>query len=43
MTEDEDMLLDGAEHRESTSRLSCQIRITDALDGLQVKVAPQDG
>lgn len=43
MTEDEDMLLDGAEHRETTSRLSCQIRITDALDGLQVKVAPQDG
>ena len=43
MSEDEDMLLDGAEHREVTSRLSCQIRITDALDGLQVKVAPQDG
>jgi len=43
MSEDEDMLLEGAEHREAASRLSCQIRITDALDGLQVKVAPQDG
>lgn len=43
MSADEDMLLEGAEHREPTSRLSCQIRITDALDGLRVKVAPQDG
>lgn len=41
MSEDEDALLGASEHRSPTSRLSCQIRITNALDGLRVTVAPE--
>ena len=42
MSEDEDVLLEETEHRNSeTSRLSCQIRITDQLEGLKVTVAPE--
>jgi ferredoxin, 2Fe-2S len=39
---DEDDLLDSSEHRIETSRLSCQIEMTDELDGLVVKIAPED-
>lgn len=39
---DEDDLLDSSEHRDHTSRLSCQITISDALDGLRVRIAPED-
>lgn len=42
MSEDEDTLLDEAEHRRETSRLSCQIRMTESLDGLQVTIAPSE-
>ena len=39
MTEDEDALLDGtASERRTGSRLSCQITVTPALDGLVVTV-----
>lgn len=31
-------MLDGAEQGETTRRLSCQITVTDALDGLVVQV-----
>ena len=41
-SQDEDDLLDGSDHRTSTSRLSCQFRLTDALDGLTVRIAPED-
>jgi 2Fe-2S ferredoxin len=40
--EDEDDLLDSSDHRTAQSRLSCQITITDALDGLRVSIAPED-
>ena len=40
--QDEDDLLDSSDHREPTSRLSCQIRFDDALDGLRVRIAPED-
>lgn len=39
---DEDDLLDSSEHRQSNSRLSCQIAMTAALDGLRVTIAPED-
>lgn len=39
---DEDDLLDSSVHRQSASRLSCQIRFVDGLDGLRVQIAPQD-
>lgn len=42
MGEDENDLLDSTDHRNETSRLSCQIQITDALDGLVVTIAAED-
>lgn len=39
---DEDSLLDGSDHREGSSRLSCQIPLSDALDGLKLRIAPMD-
>jgi 2Fe-2S ferredoxin len=42
MGEDENDLLDSTDHRNETSRLSCQIQMTDALDGLIVTIAPED-
>jgi ferredoxin len=37
----EDQMLTIHEDRRSTSRLSCQIVLTDELDGLSVHVAPE--
>lgn len=42
VSRDENDLLDGSSHRKETSRLSCQIQITDELDGLKVTIAPED-
>ena len=42
MSQDEDDLLDSSSHREQCSRLSCQLMVTDALDGLRVTIAPED-
>jgi len=42
MSMDEDDLLDSAGDRDATSRLSCQIPFTDALDGLRVRIAEED-
>ena len=43
VSEDEDLLLDGSLHRKpEVSRLSCQIRISDALDGIKLEIAPED-
>jgi ferredoxin, 2Fe-2S len=42
MSDDEDSLLDGSIHRTAASRLSCQVRISDALDGLHVTIAAED-
>lgn len=42
MSEDEDDLLDSSDHRDGTSRLSCQIPFTDALDGMKVRIAEED-
>jgi len=39
---DEADLLDSSEHRAANSRLSCQIRLTGALHGLKVTIAPED-
>lgn len=39
---DEDDLLDSSDHRNERSRLSCQIEMTAALDGLRVAIAPED-
>jgi ferredoxin, 2Fe-2S len=39
---DESDLLDSSDHREPNSRLSCQIEMSAALDGLRVTIAPED-
>jgi len=36
----EDAMLDAASDRQPTSRLTCQIEMTDELDGLTVTVVP---
>ncbi|HJT40297.1 MAG TPA: 2Fe-2S iron-sulfur cluster-binding protein [Sphingobium sp.] len=40
--EDENDLLDSSDHRNDTSRLSCQLVLNDGLDGLRVTIAPED-
>lgn len=42
ISEDEDDLLDSSEHRAGASRLSCQIPLTSQLDGISVRIAPED-
>lgn len=42
LSEDEDDLLESSDHRTATSRLSCQISFSTALDGLRLTVAPED-
>lgn len=39
---DEDDLLDGSDHRTAMSRLSCQLRMGGALDGVRLTIAPED-
>lgn len=40
MDDIEDSMLDAAVERRPDSRLTCQIEVTDELDGLVLKVAP---
>ena len=40
--EEENEMLDSSMHRQPTSRLSCQIPWSEALDGLRVTLAPED-
>jgi 2Fe-2S ferredoxin len=42
MSPDEDDLLDSTSDRNATSRLSCQLPFSDALDGLKVTIAKED-
>jgi 2Fe-2S ferredoxin len=42
MSGDEDDLLDSSSDRNASSRLSCQIEFSDALDGLRVTIAQED-
>ena len=42
MSEDEDDLLESSDHRKETSRLSCQVPFTAALDGMKVTISPED-
>jgi 2Fe-2S ferredoxin len=42
MSEDENDLLDSSSERDATSRLSCQVEMTEALDGLRVTIAEED-
>lgn len=42
MSEDEEDMLDQAFFVEDNSRLGCQLRITEMLEGLKVQLAPED-
>lgn len=42
MSEDENELLSISDDRDSTSRLSCQLQFTGALDGMKVVIAAED-
>ena len=42
MSEDENDLLESSDHRDESSRLSCQIQLTAELDGLKVTIAEED-
>ena len=42
LSEDENDLLDSSDHRDETSRLSCQLPLTRELEGLRVAIAPED-
>lgn len=39
---DENDLLDSSDHRSNNSRLSCQITLAEAHDGMVVEIAPED-
>lgn len=41
-SEDEEDLLDSSDHKTDASRLSCQVPVTAALEGLRVTIAPED-
>lgn len=42
VSQDENDLLDSSDHRDATSRLSCQVITTEAMAGLRVTIAPED-
>lgn len=42
MSVDEDDLLDSSSDRDCRSRLSCQIQLTEALDGLAISIAAEN-
>lgn len=42
LDDDEGDLLDSSDYRNDTSRLSCQLPVTDAIDGARITIAPED-
>ena len=42
MSDDENDLLDSSEHRNATSRLSCQVVLNERHNGLRVRIAGED-
>ena len=42
MSEDENDLLDGSDHRTALSRLSCQVDCCEEIDRIRVRIAPED-
>jgi len=42
MSDDENDLLDSSDHRDADSRLSCQIIMSAELDGMTIRIAPED-
>jgi 2Fe-2S ferredoxin len=42
MSDDESDLLESSDHRNAFSRLSCQVPVTDAFEGVRVTLAEED-
>jgi len=42
MSDDENDLLDSSDHRDADSRLSCQVIMSAELDGMTIRIAPED-
>jgi ferredoxin len=42
LSDDEDELLDGSDHRQAGSRLACQLQLSPELAGMEVTIAPED-
>ena len=42
ISEEESAMLEGSSFHDTRSRLSCQIRLSDLLDGLKITIAPED-
>ena len=42
VSEDENDLLDSSDHRNEFSRLSCQVPVTAAMEGMRVTIAQED-
>jgi 2Fe-2S ferredoxin len=42
MSDETDMIKDLVSYRPATSRLSCQIPLSAALEGLRVAIAPEE-
>ena len=42
MSDETDMLKDLTTYRKGSSRLSCQVQLGEALDGLKVTIAPEE-
>ena len=42
MSADEEAMLDEAFHVKSNSRLGCQLKLTESMNGLKVQLAPED-
>lgn len=42
MSQDESDLLDSSTHRRRSSRLSCQVILSESFDGMRVTVSPED-
>jgi len=42
MSDDEEAILDTAFFVKTNSRLGCQIKLTEQMDGLEVELAPED-
>lgn len=42
ISEDENDLLDSSDHKTGDSRLSCQVPVTEDMEGIRVTIAPED-
>lgn len=42
ISNDESDLLDSSDHRKETSRLSCQLKVSSAIEGLRITIAEEN-